>query len=186
MDKRTDLWAFGCVLYELLTGRSPFARDTVTDTLAVIVTREPDWAALPSTVPPGVRDLLRRCLEKDVRRRLRDIGDASICLDAAPAAIERSEPRRRAAVGRVEPGVDAGRRAPRRRAVRHLVSSIGATTATAPTAMALQRLTDFVGREESPAASPDGKTVAFVGRTGAGSQIWLRLLAGGDSAAGHP
>ena len=182
VDKRTDIWAFGCVLYELLTGRALFARNSVADTLAVVVAHEPDFAELPSAVPPGVRDLLRRCLEKDVRRRLRDIGDASICLDApaAPAAIERSEP----VVARRSPAWNLAWMLGGALLAAALVGawflrSATTATATVPTATALQRLTDFVGMEESPAASPDGKTVAFVRRTGADSQIWLRLLAGG-------
>jgi eukaryotic-like serine/threonine-protein kinase len=76
IDKRTDIWAFGCVLYEMLTGRAAFARATFTDTIAAIVEREPEWNALPRDTPPGVVQLLRRCLEKDRRKRLRDIGDA--------------------------------------------------------------------------------------------------------------
>ena len=74
VDKRTDIWAFGCVLYEMLMGLAVFARGTVTDTLAAIVEREPDWAALPAT-SAGLRRLLQRCLEKDLKRRLRDIGE---------------------------------------------------------------------------------------------------------------
>jgi len=81
VDKRTDVWAFGCVLYEMLTGRRAFAGDTMTDTIGKILEREPDWDALPADAPPGLIRLLRRCLEKDPRRRLRDIGDASIELD---------------------------------------------------------------------------------------------------------
>ena len=83
LDKRTDIWAFGCVLYQMLTGRTAFSGDTVTDTLAAIVGREPDWSALPGTTPASVRRLLQRCLEKDAKRRLDDIGDARVELDDA-------------------------------------------------------------------------------------------------------
>jgi serine/threonine protein kinase len=75
LDKRTDIWAFGCVLYEMLTGRPAFRGETVSDTIVAILEREADWAALPPETP-GVRRLPQRCLEKDPRRRLRDIGDA--------------------------------------------------------------------------------------------------------------
>ncbi|HET9387573.1 MAG TPA: protein kinase, partial [Gemmatimonadales bacterium] len=86
VDKRTDIWAFGCTVYEMLTGRSPFARETKAETLVAILERQPDWTALPATTPAGVRRLLARCLAKDVRRRLRDIGDARLDLaDEAPA-----------------------------------------------------------------------------------------------------
>ena len=78
VDKRTDIWAFGCVLYEMLSGRRAFDGETVTDTLAAIIDREPDWTALPAAVPASVRHLLRRCLDKDPKRRLRDIGDARV------------------------------------------------------------------------------------------------------------
>ena len=76
VDKRTDVWAFGCVLYEMLTGRSAFARGTVTDTLSAVVSGDPDWTALPTFQPAAVIRVVRRCLEKDPKRRLRDIGDA--------------------------------------------------------------------------------------------------------------
>ena len=82
VDKRTDIWAFGCVLYQLLTGRAPFARETITGTLAAVVETDPDWSALPVSLSPGVHTLLRRCLEKDPKGRLRDIGDARFELEA--------------------------------------------------------------------------------------------------------
>ena len=81
LDRRTDIWAFGCVLYEMLTGRAPFAGDTISDTLAAILEREPDWAALPAIVPAPVRTLIRRCLEKDARQRIADISVVPFVLD---------------------------------------------------------------------------------------------------------
>jgi Tol biopolymer transport system component len=80
-DKRTDIWAFGCVLYELLTGLRAFRGATPQDVLAAILEREPDWSALPRTTPAGVERLLRRCLDKDPRRRMRDIGDVRVELE---------------------------------------------------------------------------------------------------------
>ena len=95
VDKRSDIWAFGCVLYEMLTGRKAFDRETVSDTIAAILEREPDWRLLPAATPTTVRRLLQRCLEKDVSRRLRDIGDACLELDDAIGRFgSRSLPRR--------------------------------------------------------------------------------------------
>jgi Protein kinase domain len=81
VDKRTDIWAFGCVLYEMLAGRSAFRGNTLSDTIAAILGGKPTWEALPPAMPAGIRALLQRCLEKDPKRRLRDIGDARIELD---------------------------------------------------------------------------------------------------------
>jgi serine/threonine protein kinase len=81
VDKRTDVWAFGCVLFEMLAGRQAFGSETVSDTIVAILDREPDWRALPAATPLHVRRLLERCLDKDAKRRLRDIGDARIELD---------------------------------------------------------------------------------------------------------
>ena len=90
VDKRTDIWAFGCVLYELLTGRQAFHGEDVTDILAAVVRAEPEWQTLPAT-PVKIRDLLRHCLQKDKTQRLRDMGDARIeiqeALTAPPAAV---------------------------------------------------------------------------------------------------
>ena len=83
VDKRADIWAFGCVLYEMLTGKRAFGGDDVTDTLAAVVRGEPSWDALPAATPVGLRNFLRRCLQKDPKLRLRDIGDARFLLDDA-------------------------------------------------------------------------------------------------------
>jgi len=85
VDRRTDVWAFGSVLYEMLTGRGVFHRGTASDSIARILEREPDWEALPPDTPRGIRRLLRRCLEKDARRRLHDIADARIEIEEAIA-----------------------------------------------------------------------------------------------------
>ena len=83
MDKRTDIWAFGCVLYELLTGTAAFASKTMSDTIAAVLNKEPDWNLLPAATPPSVRRVLQRCLQKDLKQRLHDIADARIELDDA-------------------------------------------------------------------------------------------------------
>jgi len=86
VDKRADIWAFGCVLYEMLTGRAAFKGETMSDTIAATLGAEPLWTALPKSTPAVVRHLLAQCLEKDPKRRLRDIGHARIELDDALAA----------------------------------------------------------------------------------------------------
>jgi eukaryotic-like serine/threonine-protein kinase len=105
-DKRSDLWAFGCVLYEMLTGRRTFDGDDASDTMAAVLRAEPDWSALPSGMPPAIRLLLRRCLEKDRRARVVDAGAALFVLrelsapaspSVQPAAPARSSWRRTAA-----------------------------------------------------------------------------------------
>jgi len=80
VDRRTDIWAFGCLLFECLSGQRAFQGETVTDRLANVLQGEPDWSALPASTPPTVRELMQRCLRKDPRQRLRDIGDARIAL----------------------------------------------------------------------------------------------------------
>jgi serine/threonine-protein kinase len=81
VDKRADIWAFGCLLFEMLSGKQSFSGETLTDTLAAVVRAEPDWDALPATTPDAIRRLLRRCLTKDQKKRLRDIGEASIQIE---------------------------------------------------------------------------------------------------------
>src|SRR2546426_4177148 len=87
-DKRADIWAYGVVLYEMLTGQRMFQGETVTDTLAAVLTKEPEW----NRVPPKAERLLRRCLERDPKQRLRDIGDARFLLeDDLPKSIPASK-----------------------------------------------------------------------------------------------
>ena len=108
VDKRTDIWAFGCVLWEMLTGRAAFGGNTPSDTMAAILDREPASDALPPDTPPSVRRLLERCLEKDPKRRLRDIGDAYLDLnDEAPPRVSRSKSKWREAAAWATAGVCA-------------------------------------------------------------------------------
>ena len=89
VDKRADIWAFGVVLYELLTGERAFDGETVSDTLAAVLRADPDWKRLPAETPVGVRRLLQRCLERDPNKRLRDIGDVWNDMQQEPAAPPR-------------------------------------------------------------------------------------------------
>ncbi len=100
VDKRADIWAVGAVLFEMLTGRRAFEGEDVSDTLARVLMKEPDWTAVPATVPAAVVTVMRRCLQKDRKQRVRDIGDVSLALDGAfetatpqPGASERSRSR---------------------------------------------------------------------------------------------
>src|SRR5262249_33758455 len=91
VDKRTDIWAFGCVLFEGLSGRQTFSSDTISDTIAALLERDPAWDRLPAITPPAIRRLLRRCLEKDPKRRLRDIGDARLELDERQSGSDQDD-----------------------------------------------------------------------------------------------
>src|SRR5439155_14653199 len=81
VDRRTDIWSFGCVLYEALAGRHAFAGETISDTIANVLQHEPDWDAVPAATPRNIQVLLRRCLQKDRDQRLHDIADARIEID---------------------------------------------------------------------------------------------------------
>src|SRR5690606_17750861 len=101
VDKRTDVWAFGCVLFEMLTGQRAFVGECSTDVLVGVVDREPALEALPADCPPALRRLLRRCLTKDFRQRLRDIGDARLELADAAAGHDEAGAERTSFRGRM-------------------------------------------------------------------------------------
>jgi eukaryotic-like serine/threonine-protein kinase len=184
VDRRADIWAFGLVLYEMLAGRTAFAGDTMSDVLASVLTREPDWTALPATTPAPIKRLLARCLEKDPKRRLRDIGDARLEIEETirdpltgevpVAAAPRISPFAWAAAGVaaaaiVIVGLAASGVWPRARTseVRPLRVSIVHTEGSE------------VG---APAISPDGRRVAYRARRSDGMPLlWVRDLASGEA-----
>jgi Tol biopolymer transport system component len=184
VDKRTDIWSFGCVLYECLTGRQAFAGDTVSDLIARILEREPDWDALPSRTPQRIRDLLKRCLDKDAKRRLRDIGDARIEIedviatrtsspDAVAAAAHRSRVKLRTIAGAVSLVVMSAA------AVYYGVPRGGNTTTTQPTRFEIAEMpgTHMDGDGVQSAVSPDGRTLVYCAADSAGRQrLWIRTL----------
>ncbi len=92
VDRRADIWAFGCVLYEMITGRRLYSSDAVSETLAAVIMKEPDWTALPASTPANIRSLLLRCLDKDPKSRLRDIGEARVAIDRAGTSPAESSP----------------------------------------------------------------------------------------------
>ena len=117
VDKRADIWAFGVVLYEMLTGRHAFEGESTTELLAAVIMKEPDLAALPENLPAAVRRLIHRCLDKDPKQRLRDIGEARVALAtpvaAEPHAAQPSPQPSRLRVGRVAGGRRSDRRGAR-------------------------------------------------------------------------
>ena len=181
VDKRADVWALGCVLFEMLTATSPFARDTVTDTIVAVVGAEPEWKVLPSDTPAGIRRLLARCLQKDVRRRLHDIADARIELEdamaipAEPLAGPRPRGWSRITLAVLALGVVAvlGLLWGAREWFGRLAAG------SPPSDVRVVRLTDLAGLEESPSISPDGRSVAFTAGVAGKRQVFVKLVAGG-------
>ena len=185
--KRSDVWAFGCVLYEMLTGKRAFEGEDASDTLASVLKTQPDWTALPDGTPPAIRRLLRRSLEKDPRRRLSDMADARLEIDDAQAlAVPEASTETRA---RVTPRAEHG-----------LAWAIAATLAVALIAAILlwspwravplpvsQHLTvdlgadaflsESVGGMPQFAISPDGSMLAFVGDRDRVDRLYLRRFA---------
>ena len=184
LDKRTDIWAFGCVMYEMLAGRRVFEGETITDTLAAVIHLEPDWSALPVATPSNFALLLRRCLQKDPARRLHDIADARIEFEDAQTltstlasvalpARQAATPTRALLWGLC--GLLAGA----------IAAGVGMWTMLPPPSQpGLGRFIETLppGRvlenDGNPAVaiSPDGSRIAYVGLSDGATQIYLRPL----------
>jgi serine/threonine-protein kinase len=180
IDRRTDVWSFGCVLFEMLTGRPAFAADSMADTLVAVIERELNWNALPPATPPAIVRLLRRCLQRDQARRLRDIGDARFEIEdaeAGPPAADRPAPlsigsRRMVvwAIGMLALGLAVGglvsspRFRPTAAGAAHFVVGLPPTTQLGGL--------DF----PSVAVAPDGSRIAYVGSRGGQTQLFVRPM----------
>ena len=180
VDTRTDIWAFGCVLYEMLTARVTFARPTLSDTLAAILEREPDWHVLPAATPPAIHRLLRRCLRKEAQQRLHDIADARIELDEAASPRDAPRPAERPRDRRITWLAAAGVLLAGTLAVlvwRPLASTNDARLTTGP----MTRLTWDSGLTTEPSISADGGLIAYASdRSGDGNlDIWVQQTSGG-------
>ncbi len=185
LDKRTDIWSFGCVLYECLSGGRLFEGESSSDIIARILERDPDFGALPPRTPPRVRELLRQTLEKNSKRRLRDIGDAVIALDSAVSNREWSTT---AVTSAARPSRGIWRRIATAGALALVLLAAGyfgrkTGTATPPPSRPslttrFTKLTDLAGLEYMPTLSPDGKTVAYVAKDGDDLDIFSLRVGG--------
>ena len=192
VDKRTDIWAFGAVLFELLTGERAFPGETVSDTLVSVLKTDPEWNRLPADTPPRLRRLLERCLERDPARRLRDIGEARIALESTGDIGLSAPPASSATI--------TGRVPVYRRPLPWMVATALLAIATAglwlmrqaPVAAALElniaapETADFqIGANLGGVViSPDGARVAFIAATQQSPpMVWIRSLAADDARA---
>ena len=193
VDKRADVWAFGVLLWEMLSGRALFAGDTVTDVIAAVVTREPDLDALPAATPPAVRRLIARCLRKDPRTRLPDIGAARLELQDVRSGATAEGP-----AAALEAGIGAERRGRTRERLwaalavalaglaAVLLSQRSHTASEAPPAahFVLDTPEGVTLGDGTPVLSPDGRKLVFDGQSASGVwQIWIRAL---DSTEARP
>ena len=176
VDKRTDIWAFGCILFEALSGNRPFAGETLSETIANVLEREPEWDGLLVTTPLKIRDLLSQCLQKNPARRLRDIADAQIVIEDVLNAGRNGHIKPRA------PKV-AGAIA----AIVLLVFSVSlwlSVSRQAPEDRSQWvQLTKFPDSATQPALSPDGRTLAFIRGPGTfttNGQIYVKRLPDGE------
>jgi eukaryotic-like serine/threonine-protein kinase len=195
VDKRTDIWAFGCVLYQMLAGQRPFPGDSAADVLGAITSREPDWGRLPLDTPRRVRELLRRCLTKDPSRRLHDIADARIEIEEAresPSLDDDTGPGTGApgptgatTTRRFVPWVASGLMAATAAMALWLALSPGIQRAPTPMRVAIPLPPDVsvfnIGRGSSVAVSPDGRRIVYAGMREGHRQLFARALGESDS-----
>jgi Tol biopolymer transport system component len=191
LDKRTDIWSFGCVLYEMLTGEKAFSGETVSDHVAKILQSEPNWEALPEATPGSMRTLLRRCLAKDPKRRMHDMGDVWLEIEEIPEAAER-EAAARAQLAR-EPVARWKRALPWVVACGCLALAVWLALQAPPPAPGLgvarfDPSSEPLALGAHPcssilALSPDGTMLAYVSGEGASGQIYLRRLDSLESVA---
>jgi eukaryotic-like serine/threonine-protein kinase len=188
VDKRADIWAFGCILFELLSGQRAFRGATPADTIAAVLERQPDWSVLPDAMPASLRPLLRRCLEKDAHRRLHDIADARIEIDDAmqPTPDRRPNRSRSSRIGKAH-RVAAGAAILTAGAIA-LGWSMREWSQAAPSGVPMTQFTWSIPAamrlESPPAVSPDGQQIAFTASMDGGpSGLYVRPLSVLDAAA---
>jgi len=183
VDKRSDIWSFGVVLFEMLTGDRLFAGETVSDVLAAVLTRDPNPQNLPKGTPRAVERLLRQCLDRDPRQRLRDIGDARLALSERDAPADHNE-----AIATAPPPASRGRRALPWVAGLALGMLLMGTLdrtllSTPPAEPPLVSSLTHSGKDSLPTASGDGRMVAFASLRDGRSRIWLKQMATGEEVA---
>jgi len=188
VDRRADIWAFGCVLYEMLTGQCTFTGETTSDALAAVIRAEPRWTALPASTPQPIRGLLRRCLQKDPKQRLQAIGDARIAIEEALSGSLTPEDART-----IAPARPLSRRLVPLAAGVILGALFGAVILFSgrerPTEKLVERLSVLPPAGDSLAVavpgtvaiSPDGSLIAYSARHGATTPLYLRALNRFDS-----